>query len=259
MCKPLHFKIAYSINPWMVPGSADNKKAYSQWENLVNIYKKLKIKVSILDQEKDLIDMVFSADQGIIYNDKILLSRFRYKERQEENKPYRKWFIKQGFKIINSPSDVYFEGQGESLFFQDKLLIGIGFRANEKAVSHIEKSLGIKAVPLELVNPLFYHLDTCLFILNDITAFYYKDAFSKKSQKLLKKIVPYLIQFTKKEAYSFASNSIVTDHHVIMQKNIPTFSSRIKSFGYKPVEVDLGEFIKSGGASHCLTGVLQEE
>lgn len=258
MCKPTFYSISYTINPWMIPGSENKSIAYIQWEKLVEVYRKLGIKVNLIDQKPNLPDMVYATDQGVIFGKKIFMSNFRYKERYGERKPYLLWFEANGYDVHFLPQEAFFEGNGECLFFNGVLLIGIGYRANLLTCKCFKKALEMEVVPLGLVNPYFYHLDTACFILNNQTVFYYPPAFSKKSQKILQKLVPNLIVLTDFEARNFAANSVVTDHQVIVNRNLPSFKNTLKSLGYEALEVDLNEFTKSGGAAHCLTQVLKE-
>ena len=72
-------------------------------------------------------------------------------------------------------------------------------------------------------------------------------------------MVPNLIEFSKEEIEGFASNSVVTGSSVIAQSGNPTFKEKLKKLGYQTVEVDLSEFVKSGGGANCLTNILEEE
>ena len=139
------------------------------------------------------------------------------------------------------------------------LFVGTGFRTLPLTVRKLKRLLNIKIIELILMHPRFYHLDTCFFPLNNDTAFYYPYAFSPGSQKKLQELIPNLIEFSDVEVNHFASNSVVTDHHVVMQKGIVSFKEKIRKLGYEAVEVDVSEFIKAGGGIHCLTQVLKEE
>jgi N-dimethylarginine dimethylaminohydrolase len=260
MCKPLYFDtFNYVINPWMKPGTINKEKAMQQWLELVKAYAKLGITVEVMDQQKGDPDMVFSADQGIVFNNKVLLSRFWCTERKNETTHYKKWFTEKGYTIINLPDQVFFEGNGDAYLWNDQLLIGTGFRADEKTCNTVSKLLNINVIPLEIIDPLFYHLDVGFFPLNQQTAFYYPTAFSQKSRGVLKKIVPNLIEFSKEEAFGFCANSIVTDNQVIQQKGNPTFVNKLHKLGYESIEIETGEFMKSGGGIHCLTNILEFE
>lgn len=259
MCRPLYYSISYTINPWMVPGSENKNIAYIQWEKLVRVYKQLGIKVNLIDQKPNLPDMVFATDQGIPFQDKFVVSNFRYAERRKETKAYLDWIKSYGFKLMFLPKGIFLEGGGDCIFFGKFLLVGTGFRTSKKVCKFLSSRLGIKILCLNLINHYFYHLDTALFVLNDETIFYYPQAFSKKSQKVLQNIVPNLIPLTDFEVRNFAANSVVTDNQVIINRNLPSFKNTLKSLGYEAIEVDLNEFTKSGGAAHCLTQVLKEK
>jgi len=257
MCKPLYFDaLDYVINPWMHPGTINKKQAMQQWNKLVDTYKEQGISVEIIKQEMGSPDMVFATDQGIVQGKNVLLSRFWCNERKDETTYYKKWFVENGYKIQYLPDDIYFEGNGDSYMWNGKLLIGVGYRANKKTCDTVSKLLQIEVIPLEIVDPKFYHLDVGFFPLNNDTAFYYPPAFSKQSRGVLKKLVPHLIELTDEEANGFCANSIVTDHQVIHQKDNPTFAKKLTALGYSSIEVDCGEFMKSGGGIHCLTNIL---
>jgi len=259
LCEPSHFSVDYVINPWMKIGSINKTKATSQWKNLANTLTKLAIKIEIIKPAKGLPDMVFAADQALIKYKNLVLSNFHYPQRRREIKKYLPWFKKQNFKIYKLPKKCFFEGSGECVWYGDLLFVGTGFRNSTGVCKFLSVYLNVETKCLELINPKFYHLDTCLFPLNDTTAFYYPLAFSQKSQRVLKKLVKNLIPLADDEANNFAANSLVTDHRVIMQKGNKNFAVKLKDLGYKTVEVDVSEFMKSGGGIHCLVQTLEEE
>ena len=259
MCKPLYFdSFDYVINPWMNPKTINKEQAMKQWQKLVQTYKNLGIAIEVIDQKEGNPDMVFATDQGIVQGKKVLLSRFWCDERKNESTHYEKWFEENGYTISYLPNGVFFEGNGDSFFWKDKLLIGVGYRADDKTCNAVSKLLDREVVAIEIVDPAFYHLDVGFFPLNTDTAFYYPPAFSEKSRGVLKKLVPNLIEFTKEEAYGFCGNSVATDHHVVHQKGNETFRNKLKKLGYLSLEVDTSEFMKSGGGIHCLTNILEE-
>ena len=73
MCRPEHFTVNYSINPWMHPDQpTDTGRAVSQWEQLADTYRQLGHTVDLLEPTPGLVDMVFSANgvftvDGIAY------------------------------------------------------------------------------------------------------------------------------------------------------------------------------------------------
>jgi len=259
LCRPSYFRVDYKINPWMKIGSVDQQIALAQWENLVKEYKKLCLSIEIIEQNQKFPDMVFATDQGVLIKDKeILLSRFRYIERRGESEYYKKWYLDHGYKIKILPDNIFFEGGGELQHWRNNLLIGFGFRTDQNAINSVEKIFNKRSIKLELVDKRFYHLDTCLMVLNDDVIFYYPQAFSSNSIHQLKSIVPNLIKIEYGEVINFAANSFVCGATVFMQEGNPKISSQMVKLGYEVVTVNVGEFIKAGGGAHCLTGDLGE-
>ena len=259
MCRPTYFSVEYKINPWMNVGSVDKRKAILQWNTLVDALKSQNIETNIIDQKKGLPDMVFAADQAIIKGKNLVVSQFHYRERRGEVGEYLPLFEKENFVIHNLPKNCFFEGSGECIWYGNILFVGTGYRNSPNVSKFLSKFLDVETVSLELVDPRFYHLDTCLFVLNNETAFFYPSAFSKVSQKILKNLIPNLVSFETNEAENFAANSITTDHHVLMQKGNQDFAKKIKELGYKAVELDISEFMKAGGGIHCLIQTLEEK
>ena len=257
MCQPKYFAtIDYSINPWMQPGKINAQKSLKQWSQLVKTYKDLGIKVETITPEKDSPDMVSATDQALVKTKKVLLSRFRFKERKKESEYYKQWFEKNNFEIHELPKDLFLEGNGDVYFWNELIFMGTGHRSSNNSAKFLEEFFNRKTITIQSINPAFYHLDVGFFPLDSTTIFFYPDAYSQETQRALKKITPNLIPFTKQEADNFAGNSTVIGRHVIMQKNIPTFKNKLKNLGYIPIEVDLSEFKKSGGGIHCLTNIL---
>jgi len=153
MCEPLYFdSLDYVINPWMTPGKINKEKTLNEWEQLVKAYEEQNITVEVIKQNRDCPDMVFATDQGIIRGKKVLLSRFWHDERKPETEYYKEWFEKNGYSLNYLPNDVYLEGNGDAFFWKDKLLIGIGYRADKTSCDVISKLFDIEVIPLEIID-----------------------------------------------------------------------------------------------------------
>ena len=75
MCPPRAFDVVYTINPWMdLNNKPDKALALKQWEDLYNTYIKLDIEVAVIEQDKNLPDMVFTANAGIVHNNTFICS-----------------------------------------------------------------------------------------------------------------------------------------------------------------------------------------
>ncbi len=257
LCRPTYFTVDYVINPHMQPYSVDPSKAMRQWQNLVDKLKALDIKVDIIEQKEDVPDMVFATDQGIVRDGAILLANFRYKERQPERIYYREWFRDHGFRLRALSNIFPFEG-GDTLFCGDMLFVGTGFRASVSSCEELSKKLEIDVIPLRLMDPMFYHLDTCFLPINADTAFYYPEAFSKNSKSILNRLIPNLLELSKADTMAFAANAFVSGKDIVISAGTSAkFKADLKKLGLTVHELDMSEFKKSGGGIHCLINVLE--
>lgn len=264
MCPPDHFEVAYVINPWMEGHFAktDDALAQRQWKALRDAIEH-HAKVVLQPPQAGLPDLVFTANAGLVLGKKVIVSRFRSVERQGEEKHDRAWFMENGFEILDWPQDLPFEGAGDALFDrgQDFLWVGHGFRSGEAVPVLLEKLLGRRTAALTLVDPRFYHLDTCLCPLAGGFLLYFPAAFDEKSRALIEALVPEekRIAVDEADALKFCCNAVDLDSHVFMNDASDDLQMRLRSAGFTPVIIPLSEFMKAGGAAKCLTLKLVEE
>ena len=69
-----------------------------------------------------------------------------------------------------------------------------------------------KLIYCELIDPYYYHLDTCFCPLNEELAILYPAAFGKETQKTILANIKTL-PVTQEEAKLFACNAVVIDKH----------------------------------------------
>jgi len=274
MCPPTYFSIDYEINPWMDKSNiVDKINAQKQWENLASAYESLEVKVRTIEPIEKLPDMVFTANAGLVTpaspcpsgrraageDKKIILANFRYPERKPESNYFEKWFAAEGYEVIKIDSNAYFEGQGEALWLGNRLVVGYGFRANLAGHRELRKYLGKRLVSVKIVDPRFYHLDTCFLPLNGTTAAIYPAAFDTDSLKKLTKLIPNLIEVSKEDALNFACNSVAVGKKLVMPAGARELPKKIQDLGYEVIQLDISEFKKSGGGIRCLTLDLESQ
>jgi len=263
MCPPDHFEIAYVINPWMEGhfANTDDGLAHRQWNDLRDQIAQ-HAQVALEPPERDLPDIVFTANAGLVLGKKVIVSRFRSLERQGEEKHNRAWFAENGFEILDWPQDVAFEGAGDALFDrgQELLWVGHGFRSDAAVPVLLEKMLGRKTAALNLIDPRFYHLDTCLCPLAGGALLYFPAAFDEKSSALIESLVPAKkrIAVEEEDALKFCCNAVDLDGHVFMNDASEGLKAQLQDAGFTPVITPLSEFMKAGGAAKCLTLKLAE-
>lgn len=253
MCPPKFFDIEYEINPWMHEvDRVDVKKALEQWQALKKVYEKLGCEVFVLPAKKGWPDLVFTANAGLLISpNKIILSNFRFPERQGEAKFNEYWFRKNGFEVVQPL--IPFEGQGEAFVWNNKILAGFGFRSVEGTASVLEKVSGMEVVQLELVDPRFYHLDMALAPINSGLIVYNPKAFSAISVKKIKSLGAELIEVNTHDANLFGPNMVPIGKNIVMIDGTEKLAKDLIDRGFKTIELDMSEFRKSGGAIRCLT------
>jgi N-dimethylarginine dimethylaminohydrolase len=201
--------------------------------------------------------MVFTANAGLVRGKDVVLSHFRYKERQGEEPHFRAWFETHGFKVVEVTSGS-FEGEGDALFAGETLFCGYGFRSDLKAHEEAAGLLSVKnLVAVELKDPRFYHLDTCFCPLTPSLGMLYPGAFSAEGVKALEQTME-LIRVPDNEACRFVCNAVVLGKDVILPAGCPETYKLLISHGYRTHPVELSEFIKAGGAAKCLSLKLDQ-
>jgi N-dimethylarginine dimethylaminohydrolase len=264
MCKPEYFDVSYVINPWMTDNvhRVGHAEAQAQWHKL-DEFIRTKADVALVDAQPGLPDMPFTANAGLVLGDHVVLSNFRHTERQGEEAHFERWFVDRGFVVHRAPREISFEGAGDALLDRDRRMVWMGFghRTDRAAGTSIQKLLGVRVVMLELVDPRFYHLDTCFCPLPGGTILYYPDAFSADTRALLENVIPAAkrIAVPEEDALQFACNAVNVGRTVVLNHASTGLQIALAAAGFETFETPLSEFLRAGGASKCLVLRLEEE
>jgi N-dimethylarginine dimethylaminohydrolase len=252
MCRPEHFEVRYAINPWMRPGEpVDRERALAQWDALRQTYRDLGHRVDLIDPVPGLPDMVYAANGATVVGGMVLGARFRHRERAAEAVAHRAWFTAAGFPVVE-PEFVN-EGEGDLLAVGDVVLAGYGFRTDPRAHAEAAAVLCREVVPLELVDPRFYHLDTAIAVLDDSTIAWLPAAFTPASQDVLRARFPDAVVADPADAAVLGLNAVSDGRHVVLPAQATGLAAALRERGYTPVPVDLSELLKGGGGPKCCT------
>ena len=263
ICPPDFYQVDYVINPWMEGNIHKSSKeaARGQWDGLSQLLEE-HAKVERISPQPGLPDMVFTANAGVTVGQKLVLSRFLHRERQGEQEHFKKWFKKQGFEVFELPPDLPFEGAGDALLDRQGscLWAGYGFRSELDSHPYLARWLNIEVLSLRLIDPRFYHLDTCFCPLEGGWLLYYPQAFDASSNRLIEQRVQAekRLQVAEPDAVRFACNAVNVGSRVILNQTSAELRSRLSAAGFELIETPLSEFMKSGGAAKCLTLRLTE-
>jgi ornithine aminotransferase len=268
MSAPDHFEVSYRINPWMDPAlwkdSAEHlrRQAGQGWMALKDVYEHLGARVEVQASQPGLPDLVFTANAALVLDRTALLARFRHPERREELSHDRAFFETLRARglidsIVETPEDLHFEGAGDAIWDSGRGVIwtGWGQRSSRPMAGVISRLFSVPTVPLELVDPRFYHLDTCLCVLSGGDIVYYPAAFSKQARETIVDLVDpnRLIEASAADAEHLAVNSVCLGKQVVMCHASDALHGALTERGYQVSVVPLDSFNRSGGSAFCLT------
>jgi len=268
MSAPDFFEVSYRINPWMEPERwhpsarqlAD--QARHDWQWLKSTYEELGALVEVQAPAAGLPDMVFTANAALVLDRKVLLARFACAERRGEEAHDRAFFQvlhERGVldEIIEPPAELLFEGAGDAQWdaSRELLWVGHGQRTSNGMDRVIRDIYSVAAESLHLVDPRFYHLDTCLCLLSGGEALFYPPAFSADSRaRLRERIGPdLLIEASSEDAHHLAVNAVCLGRNVVTCHASERLRAVLSERGYRPHVVPLEPFNRSGGGAFCLT------
>jgi len=230
MCAPNFFDVTYEINPWMsTQRTPQDDLARKQWQTLHHTLIRSGAFVEYVEPVEGNPDLVFTANAGITFGNKCVISKFKFSERQGEEPIFKSWFEKKGFEVFEVTSGC-FEGEGDALFCGETLVCGYGHRSDKIAYKEVQQILDIpKIAYCELINPKYYHLDIC---------------FWKHFE---------MVPVPKADAGRFVCNAVVLGKTVVVPGDCDLTQKILQDLGYESHGVDLSEFLKGGGASKCLS------
>lgn len=261
MCRPEHFTVSYTINPWMVPANpTDTAVALAQWQVLHDTYVQLGHEVRLIDPVPGLPDMVYTANGGFVIDGVAYGPKFRFAQRAPEAEAFLAWFAAAGFETV-APREVN-EGEGDFLLVGDTILAGSGFRSVDASHREVGEVFDREVVSLRLIDPRFYHLDTALTVLDPVegdggveraNVAYLPSAFDETSRGILADRYPDAILVDDADGDAFGLNAASDGRNVFLSPRAVGFIAQLRERGYNPVPIDLSELLLGGGGVKCCT------
>jgi ornithine--oxo-acid transaminase len=262
MCPPTLYEVSYIINPWMEGnlGKSSQARAIEQWQNLHRAVSRL-ASVLLVEPVAGSPDMVFTANAGLVHNGSVVVSNFHHPERQDEEQHFRRWFSEANYRIVDLPPESSFEGEGDALFSSDGSTLWVGYGARTQQASHaaLRALWPVDVQSLHLIDPCFYHLDTCFAPLEDGSLLYYPPAFDAASLDRIHAFYPPAarIAVSEPDALRFACNAINIGSAVVLNHISAELERSLRLRGFDVIQLPLDEFLKAGGAAKCLAMKLR--
>ncbi len=268
MCRPQHFAVAYTINPWMDPRSWARHqdrltlKSEKEWARLHGTLVGLGAEVEFVPVAPGLPDLVFTANAAVVLNGVALLARFRHAERRNEEPHFETAFRKlQAHGLIDAirklPDDAVLEGAGDCVWDRTRNLFWMGYgpRSDMAASALVTETFGPDVVALELVDPRFYHMVTPLVPLSGCEVIYVPDALAPAGRAAIRaRVSPeHRIELALEDAVRLAANAVCIRDAVVLSACSKDLRRRLEERGYRVIATPLDSFLRSGGSAFCLT------
>ena len=267
---PLYFDITDVRNEHMKGqiGNVDKRRAQDQWETLCDKIRRLGITIHELDPMKEQVDAVFTANPSLCTSDRaglprVIIGRMNHPNRVPESDQHRQVYQQLGLHCDSLPAEIVsWEGNGDSLRDLQRPLLWCGLGPRSEEAGHVAAGqlLGLDLALLELPTADFYHLDTALALLNESTAAFVREAFTAEGIQLLEAAFENLIEVDPNEAKTrLAGNMWCPDgSHVFITSQTPRTCAHLTGNGFQIIEVDTGEFLKSGGSVFCMRQEIRD-
>ncbi len=263
-CPPAYYEVRDVKNPFMQNAAPVEKElAARQWEEVRRAFEAAGFALAEIEPVADLEDMVFANNPVFVGSQPgagpfIVPSRMCFPSRQREVPFYVAWFRDRGYRVLELEfGEDFLEGHGDLLWHAgfSRVWAGYGIRSTRGGVekfSRLMASMDIEVIPLGLVDPRFYHLDTCLAPLSEEGVLVYPGAFTAEALATLHSCTARVYEVGTEDALQLVCNGVAAGGCYITPQLTPRLSQALAIEGLRPVRVDTSEFEKSGGSVCCL-------
>lgn len=252
----LSFQVLTRDNKHMGPNInlADPQRARDQWVHMKEEFETA-IPVRLITGEIVSHDMVFAANFGLLApGNRALVSKMVHSSRAEEWRTFTGWLKSQKYQWQRIKKHDN-EGQGDVLRVPGKALAlgGYGFRSSPKSYDMVGSYLGLATVTLKLVDPYFYHLDTCVCPMTKERLLYYPGALTKEGNQVVERLFRRRVAVSRADAMRFCCNSVPVGDRLFMPYCSTELRLRLEKIGVEVTVTPHSELPKSGGANACTT------
>ncbi len=166
-----------------------------------------------------------------------------------------------GFATV-SLEDTRFGGAADAVFDRRSplLYVGYGQQTEHSAAGQLGKLLGVRTLPLQLLDERLPHLDQVLCPLENGHVLVHLAALAPSAQKLLRRSVEgeALIEVSAEDARAYACSPIAYGDALVMHPVSRRLRERLLSAGYRLFSTDLSEFHALGGSARRMALRLTE-
>jgi dimethylargininase len=218
--------------------------AIKQWHGYVDAMSGHGWDIIEVPRADDCADAVFIEDTIVMFGGLAVISLPGAPSRRPETAAVEEMVAKLGYEVARIAPPGTLDG-GDVLKIDDTVYVALGGRTNAEGIrqlaTHLEpRGATVVTVPTTKV----LHLKSAVTALPDGTIVGWPDAVD--DQSIFPKFLP-----TPEE--SGAHVVLLGDDRLLMAADCPLSAELYRSLGYRPIEVDIGEFQKLEGCVTCLS------
>lgn len=137
---------------------------------------------------------------------------------------------------------------------------GYGVRSALETHTVLGATFDAEVISLRLVDPRFYHLDTCFAPLPDGRLLYYPAAFDERSRRAIERRISAAkrIVVDDDDAIGFACNVLRLEDQLFLNQASQRLQESLAQWGFETQVRPVGEFLKAGGGVKCLSMILDQ-
>ncbi len=251
----------------------DLAASIAEHEAAITAYKQAGIQVEQIVSPEGCQDGVFTANWGLAWKGRVLLSRLPNLRQPEE--PYAEAALqKLGFETRRATK--LFSGQGDALIIGgNRVLMGDGYRSDAAVAREVRDWLGLEPIVVRakpkrrfggfgppvrnkvtgLWDSYFYDLDIAIGIISPNLIVVCFDALTSEGKAAIHGLKDVeIIPVNQGEAkYGLACNLVSTGETVIMSDRAPQLSADLRSHGLNVLALPNHQLCKSGGGFRCIS------
>ncbi|WP_342542076.1 dimethylarginine dimethylaminohydrolase family protein [Paenisporosarcina sp. FSL H8-0542] len=254
VCEPQFMSIDEIINDVQKKYKDENiniERALNQHHDFVEKMRAEGVDVITLPANASYPEQVFTRDIGFTLGNQTFVSEMASSIRQGEETVLEKW-LNTHHVPFQKLSQNHIEG-GDVIIDDRTIYIGLSHRTCNSAIEQLRSDLPnyeIVAIPFD---PKYLHLDCVFNILSPTDALIFPQALDAETVSFLTNRY-HLIEVSKEEQFTMGTNVLSIGHKRVFSLPINAqVNNKMRRQGYKVIEVDFSEIIKSGGSFRCCT------
>ncbi|QQD83342.1 dimethylarginine dimethylaminohydrolase family protein [Bacillus siamensis] len=254
LCRPEHMAIKDIINGTQKHFKQENidiPAALKQHDAFIDILKSHQIEVVLLPADPSLPEQVFTRDIGFVLGETAFISSMAASVRQGEEKVFQNLLDEENIPYTRLRK-ANIEG-GDVMIADGTVYAGLSERTDKTAVRELQEALPeMTVVPIPLKED-FLHLDCVFNMISETEALYCKNGLGQKEIDLLAERFE-LIEVPEEEQFTLGPNILSIGNQTIISLPQHRHTNReLRKRGYKVIETEFSEIIKSGGSFRCCT------